>query len=52
LFKISFIGHEQGVAIIEEYDKNPYIICIHWLNLKVALLTKEWMKIVAWISLK
>jgi hypothetical protein len=44
----SFIGREQGKAIVEEYDKNLYflcfsnviIICIHWLNLKGVLLIK------------
>jgi len=44
----SLIGHEQGKAIVEEYDKNLYflcfsnviIICIHWLNLKGVLLIK------------
>jgi hypothetical protein len=23
----SFIGHEQGVAIVEEYDKKFYVSC-------------------------
>jgi hypothetical protein len=44
----SLIGREHGKAIVEEYDKNLYflcfsnviIICIHWLNLKGALLIK------------
>ncbi len=26
----SFVGKEQGVALVEEYAKNPYILC--WSN--------------------
>jgi hypothetical protein len=23
----SFVGREQGIALVEEYDKNPHILC-------------------------
>jgi len=56
----SLIGHEQGKALLEECDKKPLfpifkniiIICIHWLNLKGMLLSKEFKRIGVWISLK
>ncbi len=58
-FVISFIGREQGVAIVENMIANPYIpccwsvitICILWQNLKVFLLTLVLMKIAIWIHL-
>jgi hypothetical protein len=47
-----FIGCEQGVAIIEEYDarfSHPMFLkcyhhCLQWLNQKMNLLTKQWCK--------
>ncbi len=56
----SLIGHEQGKAIVEEYDKkncflcfsNVIIICIHWLNMKGVLLIKRLKRKIIWISLK
>ncbi len=56
----SFIGCEQGKAIVEEYDKffyflcfsNVIIICIHWLNLKGVLLIQGLKRTWVWISLK
>jgi hypothetical protein len=56
----SLIGHEQGKAIVEEYDKKSlfpmflkcYIICIHWLNMKGVLLIKGLKRTRIWMSLK
>jgi hypothetical protein len=56
----TFIGCEQGKAIVGEYDKkslysmlqvNVINICIFWLNLKRVLLSKRFKNIVVWISL-
>jgi len=54
------IGHEQGKAIIEKYEKffcflcflNVIIICIFWLNLKRLLLIEGLKRITIWISLR
>jgi hypothetical protein len=57
----SFIkGYDWGKAIVEDYyTKFVYPILLkcyehlhHWVNLKMILLTKEFMKIVVWIFLK
>jgi len=57
----SLIGYEQGKASLKEYDtnlsiypcfKNVIMICSLLLNLKVALLIKEFMKTTIWICFK
>ncbi len=54
----SFIGHDKGVIIVEENDrrslypnmfKNVIVIYIQWQNLKLAMQTKQLMKITIYI---
>jgi hypothetical protein len=57
----SLICREQGKTIVQEHDKkslfqvwflNVIVICIHWLNLKEALLIKRLKRTRVWIFLR
>jgi hypothetical protein len=56
----SFVDHEQGISITENYDKKLYILCfwnvvIIYILCQIAKLnlqTKKLMKIATWIFFK
>jgi hypothetical protein len=51
----SLVGHEQGKAIVEKYDKKFFLFYVFYVSLskmKGVLLIKGLRRIVVWISLR